>query len=152
MKLIFSLLLVCALFGCTNKKQEPAKAALEAEKAKQEAEAKMQENEVNALGTLRSIRSRQIIFQEKDESHRYGTLEQLVKAKLLSEDLAAGKKQGYLFKTKPTKGQEEYFWTATATPVKPGETGTRHFFVDQTGVIRFSTEGPANEKSTVDKH
>jgi len=34
-----------------------------------------------------------------------------------------------------------------ADPVTPGTTGQRHFFTDQTGVIRAKPDGPANENS-----
>ena len=144
MKLIFSLLIVCALIGCTNKKEEQAKAAkaaLEAEKSKKQA---------SVAESMKTLTFSQAIFQEMDESHEYGTLKQLLKAGHIDEELATGKKQGYLFKVKlgNAKGEsKEHFWSATATPEKPGKTGKRHFFTDQSGVIRFSKDGPANKKS-----
>lgn len=41
-----------------------------------------------------------------------------------------------------TNGEGETF-TVNADPIVPGETGTQHFFVDESGVIRWSMEGPA---------
>jgi hypothetical protein len=38
-------------------------------------------------------------------------------------------------------------FTVTAAPLEPGQTGTRYFFIDQTGVIRVSTNGPATADS-----
>lgn len=34
-----------------------------------------------------------------------------------------------------------------ASPLKPGRTGNRHFFTDQTGVIRSEMDAPADSKS-----
>jgi len=38
-------------------------------------------------------------------------------------------------------------WRLRANPEEPGTTGDTSFFVDQTGVIRFSTTGPATATS-----
>ena len=130
-KLIFSLLLVCALAGCTNQREQ-------------------QGNEASAVGALRTISASQAIFLERDASQKYGTLGQLGKAGLIDAVLATGKKQGYLFKVTAgdAKGEQKGFlWSATASPAKPGKSGKRHFFVDQTGVIRVSKDAPANVKS-----
>ena len=51
--------------------------------------------------------------------------------------------RGYAFGYNPT-GQT---YTITAAPTVPGQTGDRWFFEDQTGVIRFSTSGPATASS-----
>ena len=40
-----------------------------------------------------------------------------------------------------------YAWQMTAAPKVPGVTGDNYFFVDQSGVIRFETEGPATATS-----
>ncbi len=39
-------------------------------------------------------------------------------------------------------------WSFQGSPKEPGETGDRHFYVNQTGVIRSAPDGPANAKST----
>lgn len=39
-------------------------------------------------------------------------------------------------------------WEMTAIPVEPGTTGDRSFYIDATGVIRFSLSGPADASST----
>lgn len=38
-------------------------------------------------------------------------------------------------------------WSLQADPEAPGMTGDRHFFVDDTGVIRFDLAGPATTTS-----
>jgi type II secretory pathway pseudopilin PulG len=40
-----------------------------------------------------------------------------------------------------------YSWEMHANPKTPGVTGDNYFFVDQSGVIRFSTTGPADAAS-----
>ena len=41
----------------------------------------------------------------------------------------------------------QYTWWGRASPDIPGETGTRWFYIDQTGVMRWSTSGTANSNS-----
>ena len=53
--------------------------------------------------------------------------------------LASGSKSGYDFAY--TGGEDE--WICQGSPTVPGTTGDRYFFCDQSGVIRFSTAGPA---------
>ena len=38
-------------------------------------------------------------------------------------------------------------YTVTAFPVRPGSTGARSFFTDETGIIRYETNGPATVNS-----
>ena len=38
-------------------------------------------------------------------------------------------------------------WAILGSPQEPGETGDRHFYVDQTGVIRSAVDGPASSTS-----
>ena len=40
-----------------------------------------------------------------------------------------------------------YTWWGTSGPEVPGETGNRWFYIDHTGVIRWSTSGNANSSS-----
>lgn len=39
-------------------------------------------------------------------------------------------------------------WSMNADPRIPGTTGDRYFFIDDSGVIRFSSNGPADASST----
>ncbi len=41
-----------------------------------------------------------------------------------------------------------YTWWGTARPDVPGETGTRWFYIDHTGVIRWSMSGNADSSSS----
>jgi len=63
---------------------------------------------------------------------------------LISEDLAEGKKGGYLF----TLQAVPLGYTLTAVPEAFGSTGRRSFYSDQTMVVRQSwTQEPATDKS-----
>ena len=41
-----------------------------------------------------------------------------------------------------------YTWWGTSRPEVPGETGSRWFYIDHTGVIRWSTSGNADSSSS----
>jgi hypothetical protein len=66
-------------------------------------------------------------------------------ADLIDNGLAGGTKDGYSFTYKAGAARNGVTpsYTVQANPVKPGETGRRNFFTDQTGVIRYSDSQPA---------
>lgn len=71
-------------------------------------------------------------------------------AGLIDANLALGSKSGYVFTYQAISTHKDGTldgFQAYADPVAPGTTGVRHFFVDQTGVIRIQEDGPANENS-----
>lgn len=107
-------------------------------------------NEASAVGSLRVLTSSQAVFLNRDAKGEYGTIKQLGDAQLIDSILASGEKQGYKFKIvvgdKSGKNKEFQF-TATADPVVEGKTGNRHFFTDQSGVIRFETGKAATATS-----
>jgi general secretion pathway protein G len=53
---------------------------------------------------------------------------------------------GYTFSLDNPPGSQ-YTWWGQASPDIPGETGNRWFYIDQTGVIRWSTSGAVNSNS-----
>ena len=59
--------------------------------------------------------------------------------------LSSGTKQGYNFTY--TQGSANTY-TLTAVPVDSGVTGTRGFFVDESGVIRVAASGTASASDT----
>lgn len=64
--------------------------------------------------------------------------------------LAAGQKSGYLFTYEASSSRADGVldtFRVNADPITPGTTGERHFYVDQTGVIRYQNDGPANQNS-----
>lgn len=70
-------------------------------------------------------------------------------ANLLDATLATGQRNGYVFAYVPVErdGDRVIRYAVTAGPISPNSTGTRHFFVDQSGVIRQEEKGPASANS-----
>ncbi|MBI1749892.1 MAG: prepilin-type N-terminal cleavage/methylation domain-containing protein [Acidobacteria bacterium] len=66
-------------------------------------------------------------------------------ADLIDSNFAAGTKSGYTFTYTPSAAIAGiiYNYTLNADPVTVGTTGQRHFFTDQTGVIRANTAAKA---------
>jgi type IV pilus assembly protein PilA len=71
-------------------------------------------------------------------------------AGLIDDVLVTGRKSGYDFTYTVTEKDENGTltgYTITADPVVPGSTGQRHFFTDQTGVIRMERGQSATKDS-----
>jgi len=97
-------------------------------------------NELSAITTVREIVVAQINYSVTDGEGNYAkNLPELTEAGLIASELATGMHHGYQF---ATSGEGETF-TVHADPILPGETGIRHFFADESGLIRWSMEGPA---------
>ena len=95
------------------------------------------------VGNLRTICGAQVNFHSVNG--RYATtFDELADAvpPFLDGDWSHPK-NGYSF---VFKGDTEHF-TASATPVGRRMEGARHFFVDESGVIRASSDGPADRNS-----
>ena len=71
-------------------------------------------------------------------------------ANIIDANLASGQKSGYLFSYR-TGGRVDAAspmrYVVNADPITPGTTGTRHFFTDQTGIIRWGANHPASGES-----
>lgn len=71
-------------------------------------------------------------------------------AGLIDSTLASGTRHGYAITYSPadTDGDGVFeAYTINADPLQPGRTGLRHFFSDQTGVIRYESERRAHPES-----
>ncbi len=102
-------------------------------------------NEASAISSVRTIVTAQITFSATVGSGAYAAnLAALQTANLIDQALGSGTKDGYNF---ASVGGGTTF-TVTASPVTQGTTGTRGFFSDQSGVIRFDTSGTATASST----
>jgi type II secretory pathway pseudopilin PulG len=109
-------------------------------------------NEASAIASLRTLSVAEEMFLSMYE--RYGSLEELGNVNFIDAELACATgpdrpKSGYYFTL--TLGQDG--WSCVAMPVEPGKTGTRSFFVDQNGDIRFRlcnsrNDPPADAAST----
>lgn len=71
-------------------------------------------------------------------------------ANLIDEAMAkaaTAPKQGYIFTYTPASGTPCSGYTVTAAP--QGNAGTRYFFMDQEGAIRFNDNAPATATSAI---
>lgn len=118
---------------------------------------RMNANEGAAVGALRTISSAQVSFQsstladaDQNGTGDFGTLEQLATVignsqPFIDEVLGTGTRQGYSFTIEVFPGSTSFAaaYSARAVPLSQGRTGTRRFYVDQSGVLRFTGDGSA---------
>ena len=109
-------------------------------------EARKGSNEAAAIGALRTLNTAQSLFREGDKDHN-GTLDYasalpvlLNNENLIDSVFASGTKQGYSF---TIIAADQFTWSANASPLTPGKSGDRYFFIDESGVIRFTNAGTA---------
>jgi type IV pilus assembly protein PilA len=122
--------------------------------------AKIQANETAAVGAIRALNESTVMYSNSYGGYPHalsdlgpggsGTAPSSAAADLIDSTLATGVKSGYKFTfkveaTDPTGNVSSY--TITATPVTPGTTGQRSFFVDASGTIRATQSGTANASS-----
>jgi len=92
-------------------------------------------NEAVATSILQWVASAENQYKAGPGKGSYGSLQQLVDAKLMTTDQFD--KYGYKFDVNATGAAFE----ATATPKEYGKGGKRSFFIDQTGVVRGDDHG-----------
>jgi prepilin-type N-terminal cleavage/methylation domain-containing protein len=101
-------------------------------------------NEASAISAIRNIVTSHITYSATVGAGSYATdLATLQGAKLIDSVLGSGTKDGYTFAS--TGGSIGF--TITAEPITAGSTGTRYFFSDESGVIRYNTGGSADNSS-----
>jgi len=118
---------------------------------------RMAANEAAAVAACKKITTAEVVYNTTYGRGFSQTLAQLGPppagspadantAGLLDEVLTAGQKHGYTFTYAPVDsngdGIPEAF-TINADPVIPGSSGNRHFFIDQSGVIRQNSTASA---------
>ncbi len=98
-------------------------------------------NEAAAIGALRTLSSAQENYRNNSGTNLYGTLAQLSGATppYIDSALGSGVSRGYTIAIVGTPTANA--WSATAVPNAVGTTGNRGFFIDESGVIRFTTDG-----------
>ena len=118
--------------------------------------AKLAANEASAVGSLRTLNTACVAYGTKYQSFppalsnlRPSATPNANAGNLIDDTLAAGQNSGYRFTYQPgpSQGGAVQSYEMHADPLNPGVTGTRTFFSDQSGVIRFSSGGPANADS-----
>ncbi|MFC1736502.1 type IV pilin protein [Candidatus Hydrogenedentota bacterium] len=119
------------------------------------ARARMTTNETGAIGTLKTLRTEQIHFStsryvdaDSDGVGDFGTLEMLTNTSsglnlgsTTLDSLADGNEHGYEFVIDINiagQGYERY--KIVASPVSYGRTGVRSFRMDESGLIRMTTQ------------
>lgn len=118
--------------------------------------AKMAANEASAVGSLRTINTACATYATEHKSFPLylanlgpGAQAGANASNLIDQALASGQKSGYVFRYEPGSEQNGAIisYEVHADPVTPEATGVRHFFTDQTGIIRYSLHTPANSES-----
>ena len=106
-------------------------------------------NEASAASSVRAIISAENLYR-----NTFGTFTDLpnLGADYLTDDrLAAGHKSGYIFDAAPSSGTAAGLdFSIQATPqlsIGPSATGARHYYGDQSAVIRFNLVGVADASS-----
>ena len=122
-------------------------------------QSKMRANEASAVHTLRDISTAELFYSSTYGINFSTTMLQLSgsginpdanNAGLIDSVIASGIKQGYVITYTPGATDAAGHPTAysiTADPVNPGVTGQRHFYTDQSCVIRSNiavTAGPTD--------
>ena len=123
--------------------------------------ARMAANEASALASLRTINACEVRYAAAYPKGYSPDLRALgppvagvpsaEAAGLLDGLLAAGARSGYLFSYQAGELDSDgriTAYTVRADPVRPGNTGVRHFFTDQTNVIRVEPEAQTNAGSS----
>jgi type IV pilus assembly protein PilA len=111
---------------------------------------KMRANEASSVQSLRNIATAELVYSTTYGVDFSGTLLQLSgnginpdqnSAGLIDETLASGIKGGYVFAYTPVTFDPQgnpSTYAVTADPQAPGTTGTRHYYTDQSCVIRWN--------------
>jgi type IV pilus assembly protein PilA len=108
-------------------------------------------NEAAAIGALRTVNTAAVSYQAEHPEGGYPqTLQAMSASNLIDPSLASGEKSGYRFTyTALDENGDSVFeaYILNADPITPGTTGRRHFFTDDTGVIRVDQTEMASKES-----
>ncbi len=115
-------------------------------------------NEASAVASLRAICTAQTTYLQTYQRGYAPSMQALgpgspptpAAADLIDQVLANQNKSGYIFSYNPIDADGDTLveaFTVNADPQVPGSTGTKHFFVDATNVIRFNVGAPATNAS-----
>ncbi|MEE8587509.1 MAG: prepilin-type N-terminal cleavage/methylation domain-containing protein [Acidobacteriota bacterium] len=105
-------------------------------------ESQMAANEASAIASLRTVTTAQYAYWAKGRTAFAATLADLETEGFLDASLGSGEKAGYTF----TVVGVGVTFTAHADPVS-NLTGTRYFFIDESGLIRAALGGQAGPGS-----
>jgi hypothetical protein len=100
------------------------------------AEDEVKDNEASAISSVKKIVNAQLDYSEGSGVGYAITLVDLRSRGLIDSALESGVKDGYVF----GMGGFGNVFTVNATPLTYGSTGSRSFFSDESGVIRYTRE------------
>jgi len=101
-------------------------------------EARIQTHHSEVQDVLQRINLAQIAYASQHDG-LYGDLAALIAAGLVPKDIEASESTGYRFHV--TLSQDAKKWTASAEPVRYGQTGRLSFLLDQAGIRSADTGG-----------
>lgn len=101
-------------------------------------------NEAAAIAHIRTWSSAQEIYLTRYAAYASSEGELLEAGLVGTQD---PERSGYVFSIDNPPGLRTAWWGGAA-PLEPGVSGDRYFYIDQTGVIRWSLEGPAGPDSS----
>ena len=106
-------------------------------------------NEASAVGSIRTINTSEVTFASTYPTTGFADLASLggsggsaTGAGLIDSVLASGTKSGYVFTVVAAGGTPATTYDVHGDP-QNSQTGQRHFFSDQSGVIRFNVSAAA---------
>jgi type IV pilus assembly protein PilA len=122
---------------------------------------RMAANEASAVASLHTVNTSQVVFQTNYSGFATAltnlsdggaaancippTVPVATSACLIDNSLASGTKSGYTFAYAAVAvAGLNASYTLNADPVASGSSGQRHFFTDQTNVIRVNVSAPAS--------
>ena len=97
---------------------------------------KMTAQENVALASVRTIFEAEALYQAR--FGRFGEFDGMIAEKFLDDSFLNGEKSGYLYEI---AGASEIDFELRAVPVAYGDTGFKSYFIDATGVIRYTEDG-----------
>jgi type IV pilus assembly protein PilA len=123
--------------------------------------ARMAANEASAIGILRTYNTALATYADRCPANGYPALTRVLGpgsgdcdgANLVNAELAGRQlvRNGYIFfygaYSRGNRQARPNVYTIAADPVAPNTTGVRHFFTDQSGVIRYADGGSATVNS-----
>lgn len=105
-------------------------------------------NEGSAQASLRTLYAAEATYQATRGQGNYGTLNELAAEGLIDAKLATGSKNGYIFTIELTTNElNDPGFAVVGVPQTYRSSGTRSFYIDETGVIRAgdNSGGPSTK-------
>jgi type IV pilus assembly protein PilA len=99
-------------------------------------------NSGSAIQSLRTITTAEYLYEKK--FRQYGTLAQLAPESTIDSHLGSGLKSGYTFALTLTPDNKRF--SVSASPLDD-PANLVHYFVDESGVIRYNEGAPATAAS-----